>query len=368
MKIAIQCSDLDAERIDGTRVYIWEVLNRLGGIAPDDRFFLYHRADFNPALTPKNFPNYEERRLSGMCCWTQTRLAFELLKARPDRLWMPVQGMPLLRPGGMETIVTIHDLAFRKFPQHFPKDDLRRLLFLSDVAIRRSDRIIAVSQSTKRDILHYFPNISEKKVSVVYHGYESKYPISNIKYQKKNTSTPYLLYVGAIQPRKNLETLVSAFETIKRDSRFGDLRLVIAGERAWLWEGTIARIEASSFRSAIDLKGRVTFAERENLYAGASAFVFPSLYEGFGLPILEAFAHTVPVVCAKNSSLPEVGGDGALYFEATSSEDLARVLARVLEDESLRSVCVQKGLEQLAKFSWEKCARETLLCIQNENK
>lgn len=421
MQVAIQCSDLDARRIDGTRVYIWEVLNRLGGIAVDDRFFLYHRGEFNSALAPKNFPNYEERKVTFPVYWTQTRLAWELFRTHPDRLWMPVQGMPILRPKGMETIVTIHDLAFRKFPQHFPKDDLRRLLFLSDMAIRKSDRIIAVSESTKKDILEYYPDIAEDKVTVVYHGYEkvtsyqlpgdqgqgtgqvtgekqkvmqneklkmknedfvstSNFNLLNSNFQSDASNfqipyfylTPhssrlnsrYLLYVGAIQPRKNLETLISAFEMLKKDSRYGDLKLVLAGERAWMWESTISAVETSPCREDIVLTGAVTFAEREELYRGSSAFVFPSLYEGFGLPVLEAFAHNVPVVCADNSSLPEVGGEGAVYFSAESVEDLSEKLRRVLDDETLRAECVRKGQEQLKKFSWDKCARETMEVIR----
>lgn len=379
MRIAMQVADLDGKRIDGTRVYILELLNRFGVLAPDEDFFLYHREEFNPELTPKKFPNYRVQSVSFPVFWTQTRFAFELFRSHPNRLWMPMQAIPFIRPSGMETIVTIHDLAFRKFPEHFPPDDLRRLTFLTNQAIKRSDRIIAVSKSTKRDILEYYPKISEEKIRVVYHGYSSQATSDNkrqgvsgeqqVKDEKGDTKykiqdTRYLLYVGAIQPRKNLEVLVHGFEELKKDSRFEDVKLVLVGEKAWLWEGVIHAVEKSEYRKDIIVTGSVSFEERTMLYRNASVFVFPSLYEGFGLPVLEAFAQDIPVVCAKNSSLFEVGGEGAIYFEARSLWDLVEKLCRVLENETIRKECVEKGRQQLKKFSWDKCARETLEVIR----
>lgn len=371
MQIAIQAADLDGKRIDGTRVYILELLNRFGKIAPQDKFSVYHRGTFNPLLEPKDFSNYGTQSIPFPFFWTQTRFAFELWSNRPDRLWMPMQAIPLVRPRGMETIVTIHDLAFRKFPEHFPKGDFRRLKFLTDQAIRKSDRIIAVSESTKRDILFYYPDISERKIRVVYHGYEQKITdnkrqeviqISNPRFQNSR----YLLYVGAIQPRKNLEMLVHAFEELKKDSRYRDLKLVLAGERAWLWEGVLRTVEASPWREDIRVTGTITFEEREELYRNASIFVFPSLYEGFGLPVLEAFEAGVPVVCANNSSLPEVGGEGAIYFDALSVEDLVYQMQRILDKKELREEYIKKGRSQLQKFSWDKCARETIEWIRGD--
>lgn len=377
MNIAIQVADLDGKRIDGTRVYILELLNRFGEVDRQDHFFPYHRGMFNPLLTPKMFSNYTVQSIHFPIFWTQTRFALELFRVRPDRLWMPMQAIPLVRPRGMETIVTIHDLAFRKFPTHFPKGDLRRLIFFTDQAVRKSDRIIAISESTKRDILEYYPDIQEDKVRVVYHGYGERHyhsqsetqntPFQFDKISSLTSQDPrYILYVGAIHPRKNLEVLVHAFEKLKRNSRYEDLKLVLAGEKAWLWDGVLRTIEISPYRKDITITGTISFAEREDFYRNASVFVFPSLYEGFGLPILESFARNIPVVCANNSSLSEVGGEGAVYFDAVSSEDLVEKLQRVLEDETFRSHCTAKGHLQLQKFSWDKCARETLEVIRGE--
>ncbi len=378
MQIAIQAADLDGKRIDGTRVYILELLNRFGKVAPQDMFSIYHRGTFNPLLEPKDFSKYRVRSIPFPFFWTQTRFALELWKTRPDRLWMPMQAIPLSRPQKMETIVTIHDLAFRKFPEHFPKGDLRRLTMLTDQAIKKSDRIIAVSESTKRDVLLYYPDISEQKIRVVYHGYEkqimsnegreggNREQMTSKKIALDIPNTRYILYVGAIQPRKNLEMLIHAFERLKKDSRSSDLKLMLVGEKAWLWENVIKTAGSSEYFKDIVLPGLVSFGEREMLYKHASVFVFPSLYEGFGLPVLEAFAQDVPVICANNSSLPEVGGEGAVYFDANSLGDLTEKLQQVLGDKELQEKCREKGRSQLKKFSWDKCARETMEWIRND--
>ncbi len=183
--------------------------------------------------------------------------------------------------------------------------------------------------------------------------------LTNYKLQITN----YLLYVGAIQPRKNLEVLIEAFEIHKSSIRC-DLKLVLAGGKAWMWEETIERIEKSPFKNDIILTGKVNFEDLAVLYKNAGIFIFPSLYEGFGIPILEAFASGIPVICARNSSLPEVGGEAAEYFENSDAEDLRRKIKKVLENKELQNSMIARGKEQVKKFSWEKCARETLEWIK----
>lgn len=372
MRIAVQAADLDSRRIDGTRVYIWQLLKRFGKIAPEDRFSLYHKSDFNPELRPENYENYTVREIHASFLWTQTRFAAALWKDVPNRLWMPMHAMPILKPPGLETTVTIHDLAFKKFPDHFPSKDVWHLNFLTKQAVERSDRIIAISESTKRDILEYYPRVAESKIRVIHHGFDASLSEQSTKDLNDTVFTSYglrvtgyILYVGAIQPRKNIEALVEAFEKLKKRQKYRDLKLVLAGEKAWLWQKTMQKIEDSEFRRDIVVTGTIPFEDLRALYAGASMFVFPSLYEGFGLPVLEAFASGVPVICANNSSLPEVGGDAALYFDAMNPDELMQRMQSFLSDESLRAEYVGKGKKQLKKFSWDKCAKETLEWIRN---
>lgn len=356
---------MDAQRIDGTRVYILNLLKNFGKLDMAGNFLIYHKDNFNPELTPSEFSNYQIKKIPFPFFWTQVRFALEIWKDCPEVLWMPMQTLPFFRRRNLKTVITIHDLAFKYFPDHFPKGDFRRLSFFSGYAIKNADKIIAVSESTKRDILKFYPKTKEEKIKVIYHGF-SKEVFSGKKIteetegllNKYNIKKDYLLYVGAIQPRKNVRTLIAAFEKNRQVNN--NLQLVLAGEKAWLSADTIKRAEASVFKEDIKIVERPGFDDLGKLMSGASIFVFPSLYEGFGLPILEAFAAKVPVIAADNSSLPEVGGEGALYFDAQNPDELADKIWEILNDDTLKHSLIEKGTEQLKKFSWEKCAQETL--------
>jgi len=366
MRIAIHAADLDHSRIDGPRVYILNVIKNFGAIDQEDSFLIYHRNEFNPYLAPPSFSNYFVKKVSAPFLWTQTRFASELFRDRPDVLWMPIQNMPIFRRKNMKTVVTIHDLAFKIFPQHFTKKDLFKLNRLADLAIKNADKIIAISESTKKDIIKFYPRIDKEKIFVVYNGFDSElfnkkfsdedFEKISISYNLKAKS--YLLYVGAIQPRKNLGVLIEAFEKIKNANN--DLKLVLAGAPAWKSESTFEKIAKSPFKNDIIVTGRLPFEDVSVLYKNSLISIYPSLYEGFGIPILEAMASGVPVVSANNSSLPEVGGDAALYFETENSDDLARCIKKIISDDNLRNELIQKGIERAKNFSWEKCARETL--------
>jgi glycosyltransferase involved in cell wall biosynthesis len=370
MKIAVQSADLDASRIDGTRVYLWQLLRRFGSLALDDEFILYHRKQFNAQLTPPDFSNYHIRTIPQEWFWTQTKLLFSLRKDNPDVLWMPVQSIPVFRSKKIRTVVTIHDLAFRYFPESFPMKDRIKLNILASLAIKNADALIAVSEHTKKDILYFYPDIDPRKITVVHHGYDGEM-------FKKNESEKsdlldslgierkkYILYVGALQPRKNLTQLIRAFEILKKHPRFSEIKLVFSGERAWLWHDIERAVKKSAYTNDIILPGKLPFASIVSLYKNAGVFAYPSFYEGFGLPILEGFASGIPVVCANNSSLPEVGGDAVLYFDTKSDEDLTEKLIIALEDVEIRKQCILRGRERLKEFSWEKCAQETLSVLR----
>ena len=367
MKIAIQAADLDNKRIDGTRVYLLNVLKNLGKLSLDDEFFIYHRKEFNPQLTPPSFPNYEIKMLGEARLWTQIKFAFSIWRDKPDVLWMPMHNIPLVRRKNLKTIATIHDLAFKNFPETFPQKDLSQLNLLTDWAVKKSDKIIAVSQSTKKDILKFYPKIKEEKIKVIYHGFDSELFENSYSQELKGSvlekynlkDKNYLLYVGAIQPRKNLIALIKAFEIFKKKNP-SDLKLVLAGGKAWQWEDTIKAVERSFHKDDIILTGSVPFAELPILYNCAGIFIYPTLYEGFGITTLEAFASGVPVIVANNSSLPEVAGEAAQYFDANKPEELAEKISKVLDDKNLQEEMIAKGKKQLQKFSWEKCTRETL--------
>jgi glycosyltransferase involved in cell wall biosynthesis len=366
MKLAIQASDLDHARIDGTRVYVAELLKRFGTLSPETEFGLYHKGEFNPLLAPPKLANYREVSVPFPYAWMQTRFAWEMFQNKPDRLFLPIQAAPVLLPKTIEVTATIHDLAFRRFPETFPASHLWKLNFMLETAVRQAERLIAVSESTKRDLLEFFPSLDEEKIHVIHHGFDAEFFGVRLTVTEQSgvlsrwglESGSYALYVGALQPRKNLVRLIEAFGRAKKN--FPEMRLVLAGEPAWLSQGILEAREASLYKNDIILTGRVSFNDLRALYQGARLLAFPSLYEGFGLPILEAFASGVPVLTADNSSLREVAGPGAVYADASSSADIGEKLAVLWSDETLRQSCIDQSLIELRRFSWDKTAQETL--------
>ncbi len=320
VKIAIQAADLDHDRIDGTRVYILNCLKYFGELDPASEFLIYHKKEFNPELAPPNFSNYKIKKIYAPLFWTQTRFAWEIRKDKPDILWMPMHNAPLLCPKKIKTIVTIHDLAFKYFPEHFPKKDLLKINLLTRLAIRNADGIIAISESSKKDILKFYPGTRAEKIKVIYHGfdsevYEQERDLAKEKEIKERLGIrgDYLLYIGAIQPRKNLEVFIEAFNLIRTRQK-SNLSLVFVGEKAWLSKNTLKKATFSPFSQDIKMPGRVKFCDLGHLCRGARIFVFPSLYEGFGIPPLEAMAAKVPVILANNSSPPGSGRRALRYI------------------------------------------------------
>ncbi|MCX6761333.1 MAG: glycosyltransferase family 1 protein [Candidatus Moranbacteria bacterium] len=371
MKIAIQVADLDASRIDGTRVYIHNMLKFFGKLDPASEFFLYHKNKFNPELVPPDFPNYKIKQKNFPLFWTQLWLCGQLRRDKPDVLWMPMHNIPILHGPKMKTVVTAHDLAYKYFPEYFPKKDLFKLNLLGKWAFTKADKIIAISESTKKDILKFYPSVPESLIRVIYHGFDAEvfsvardFSIEQEVKNRMDIAGDYILYAGAIQPRKNLGVLVDAFNLFKTKTK-SEIKLVIAGEKAWLSNGVFDQIKKSPFQKDIITPGRLTFSDMGHLVRGANVYVYPSLYEGFGIPVLEILASRVPLICALNSSLGEAGGDAPLYFQEKNPADLAEKIELVLNDENLRTEMIKKGLLQIKKFSWEKCARETLEYIKS---
>lgn len=367
MQIAVQASDLDHARIDGTRVYVLELLKRFGTIDAVNQFLLYHKQEqFNPLLTPPSFPNYTVKSLQFPKAWMQTRFAWEMFQHTPGKLFLPIQAAPVFLPKNIEVTATIHDLAWKRYPETFPSRDRWKLDFMLETVLKRAHKLIAVSESTKRDLLEFFPHVPESCIRVIHHGFDDQFfgthlsesELSSSLMRLKLRASSYFLYVGALQPRKNLIRLIQAFELMKKECP--EAKLVLAGEAAWLADNIVEVSEKSQYRDDILLTGRVPFETLRALYQGARVFIFPSLYEGFGIPLIEAFASGVPVITADNSSLREVAGDGALYCEALAVEDIAQKMNELWSDETLRENLIQRGNERLPYFSWDRCARTTL--------
>lgn len=352
MKIGFDASDLCTGRADGTTRFTGEVLKRLPGLLPHDEVHVFAPCDKEMPGTiwhSSPFPKF----------WTQLRLPLSLFSVRPHALFMPIQQLPIIRPPRMRTVSVVHDLAFHMYPDQFTyKDWLLLHAFTAQVA-HEADEIIAVSQSTADDIAKYYGRT--KNVHVVHHGVDhNRFHTKNIEanwnvLQKQfpQLKKPYLLFVGQIQPRKNLVRLVAAFEEVK--SKHPELQLVIASGHGWLQEKTLERIQASRFADNIHMLGRVSDELLPALYQHAAVFVLVSMYEGFGLPALEALACGAPVVASNTSSLPEVVGDVGVLVNPSHVPSIRDGIMKALQDpQTFRKA----GPIQASKFTWDNTTQK----------
>ncbi len=250
-------------------------------------------------------------------------------------------------------VITVHDLTYKRFPHLLQKETLENLEREMLREIARADAVVCVSEATRSDLLAFY-EVDPRKVFAILSGPPPSRPAAD---SRLDLPPRYLLFVSTIEPRKNLDVLIDAFERAKEGGYGGDL--VIAGKIGWKSEGTVRRIAESRWSGAIRRLDYVDRAQLPWLYRGAEAFVLPSIYEGFGFPILEAMAEGAPVIAADNSSLPEVGGDAALYFPTGDAAALAAAIGRITADGGLRDALRGRAAANLARFSWERTAHET---------
>ena len=271
-----------------------------------------------------------------------------------EHLLLPLRDVP--------TVLTVHDLIFRHLPTHHKPLNRWYLNLTMPLYCRRATHVIVVSDCTRRDLMVAY-GVPAEKITVVHEAAAPCFgpqPPAVVEAARTRYDLPkrYLFFVGTIEPRKNLARLLTAFEPLYAGGLTDGL--VIVGRRGWLYDDFFARLEASSAREAVFLPGYVPDEDLPVLYTGAQALVLPSLYEGFGLPVLEAMACGTPVACSKVSSIPEIGGDAVLYFDPTDVEAMTGVIGRVLRDGVLREEMQARGLARAARFSWERTAQETL--------
>jgi glycosyltransferase involved in cell wall biosynthesis len=268
--------------------------------------------------------------------------------------------LPPLR--GIPTVLTVHDMIFKLFPEYQKRLNHWYLNLSMPLYCRRADAIITVSEFSKRDIVTNY-GLDRRKVTVIYEAASAEFapacPIA-VDGVRSRYGLPdeYLIHVGTIEPRKNLTRLVEALE-ILRDQGL-TIPLVVVGGKGWLYDGFFRRLEQLKIRDSVLFPGYVPSADLPALYSAATMAVMPSVYEGFGLPVLEAMACGTPVVCSTAASLPEFGGDAAGYFDPYSVETIADVIGSIWHDSEIRLEMRREGLAQASRFSWEAAATQTL--------
>ncbi|MCU0552209.1 MAG: glycosyltransferase family 4 protein, partial [Leptolyngbya sp. Prado105] len=251
-------------------------------------------------------------------------------------------------------VITIYDLTFIKHPE-FTNSTVGAYTNRLKKCLRWTDLILTISHSSKQDIVEYL-NVDPDRVWVTHLAsrYQVDQPLPDRFFSK-----PYVLFVSTIEPRKNIRSLISAFEYLKQNYKI-EHELVLIGQKGWLYEPIFAQIERSPYRSDIKHLDYLPDDQVMQFYRNAEVFVYPSHYEGFGMPVLEAMTLGAPVVTTNISSLPEIAGEAALFVEPNAIEDLAETILNVIHDRTLRENLIQKGKEQAKLYSWEKTAEETL--------
>ncbi len=351
-------------RSAGISWYIQNLIRHLPGADPGFRYtvFLGERGYGGTAGLELAFSRLPTHRPAVRFVWEQAVQPWVVQQMGVDLLHSPALVGPML--GGRPFVVTVHDLSYRHYPEAFRAANRGYLTLFGQHSVRRARRVIAVSQSTKDDLVKHY-GLPAAKVDVVYHGVDQAFrplPPADVAAFRARQGLPqrFLLFVGTLEPRKNVVRLVEAYARLPQTSP----PLVLVGGKGWLYEEVFRLVNALGLASRVHFAGYVPAEDLPYWYNAAEVFVYPSLYEGFGLPPLEAMACGLPVISSTASSLPEVVGDAGLLVDPLDVDGLGAAIGRLLPDTELKERMRAAGLERVQRFTWEQTARQTVDCYR----
>lgn len=369
MKIGIDASRYKHAEATGVEWYSWHIINGLVKeilAKKKDELVLYSREKLT--LECLNDVRVENKVLPGRRLWTLKSLSREMTKHPPDVLFVPSHTLPLNLP--KKSVVTIHDVAFKHLPKVYSFSQYHYLNWSTKFAVKKATRIIVPSEATKCDLVKFF-KCNPEKIVVIPHGFSQPKAVNEeevlrespiFKYFGITKNSPYILFIGRLESKKNLVRLVEAFAEFSK--KYPKYRLILAGKRGVGFEQIIKTVNKLELAHKVVMPGYITEEEKAVLYEYAKVFAFPSLYEGFGLPILEAFHYQKPVLCSNVSAMPEVAGEAVHYVDPLKAEEIFEGLKKLVEDEKYAAYLVVKGNERLKLFSWEKSCKKTLWTIK----
>lgn len=362
MIIGIDASRANKTQRTGTEWYSYFVIEELKKLRGDImcQFILYSREPLRGDLA-KLPPNFESRVLAWppKFLWTQIRLSWEMLIHPPDVLFVPAHTLPIL--GRAKRVVTIHDVGFRVYPELYSWIDILYHRFSVWFASRFAAKIICVSEFTKSELIKYY-NTDPKKISAIPLGISLPLTPGRGASEASDSEKSQLFYIGRLEKKKNILGMLKALKIAQR--MFSNFRLVLAGSPGHGFGEIKNYIAANRLDDSVTIKGYITEEEKSRLYRDSLAFVFPTFYEGFGLPILEAQAYGCPVITSKLGATAEVAGNSALLVDPNNPEDTAQAIL-ALRDADFRRGVIEKGVANCKKYSWENTAVETLEILEN---
>ncbi len=361
MTIGIDASRAFLKNRTGIEEYSYQIIRHLRNeIHLDTEVILYVRKNLvweNGRWKVKNqkvdfeLPkNWKVKGLWAPRFWTQIRLSFEMLFHPVDSLFIPAHTVPVIHP--KHTVVTIHGLEYEFSPESYSWYERFYMRFSIRNSVRWAGQVIAVSENTKRDLMRLY-QVPQEKISVIYEGFQKSEVTPDSSGQ--NNQAPYFLFIGRVEERKNVVRIIEAFGIFKQKTGLSH-KLVLAGKPGYGYERIKYQVSSIKYREDVVELGYVDEKTKWELLKKAESLLFPSLYEGFGLPILEAQAVGTPVITSNTSSLPEIAGKGALLVDPLDSRALAQAMERVVADKEFRAGIIDKATQNVGRFSWCQCA------------
>jgi len=352
MQIGIHIGAAFSEKRTGVEEYAYQLIKHLTKLesARNHQFILYKDPKINKDPDFALPENFKIKELKFPIFWTQLRLSYEISKNKPDVLFVPGNFTPLLKP--KKTVVTIHGLEFKYFPKFYSFKNRMYLSLSTKRSVKNSDKIIAVSENTKKDIIKFYKT-EENKISVIYHGVNESLKPEGTNERK------YILYIGRLEDKKNVNGVIKAFEGFKK-RYMTPHKLVLLGGKGHGYAKIMKLIEKSEYNYDIITTGYVSEEEKKKYLKDSEMLLSPSFYEGFGMPILEAQAMGVPTIVSNNSSMLEVAGRGTLITNPDNPDYITDKMYYIIKEETLRNDLIKNGFSNVEAFSWNKCAEATL--------
>lgn len=362
MRIAVNSIFLQKNNLEGYGYFVQEIFRRLAKQFPQHEFiFIFDREYDEQFIFSSNIKPIvvapKARHAFSFKYWYDVKLPMALRSIKPDVLIQPYGFCSLTT--NIPQVLVVHDLAFKHYPQFIAKHHLYYYRAYTKKFLNKATAIATVSEFSKSDIVQQY-KIDPEKINVVYSAAKNIFKPIDISLQQKtkekySDGREYFLFVGGIHPRKNLMNLLRAFSLFKKWQR-SNMKLLVAGRMAWQYDDIVEKLKTYKYRDDVVLLNYLPEDELANITASAYAMLFPSLFEGFGVPVIEAMQCAVPVITSNTSSLPEIGGSAALYADPTDADAIAKQMLQLYKDESLRNKLIEEGKVQAAKFSWDKTA------------
>lgn len=378
MVIGIDASRAFLKRRTGIEEYSYQVIKHLRQELASEQVVLYIRSDQEVDF---ELPEpWRVKKLWAPRFWTQIRLSWEMFFSSPDVLFVPAHTVPIIHP--KRTIVTVHGLEYEFCPQAYSFWGRFYMRFSIRFSCHVASTVLCVSENTKRDVANLY-GVSPQKMQVIYEGCslsdevtrnqklvtrgiqkaeENNTPVTNYKLP---VTAPYLLFIGRLEERKNIVRIIEAFEILKEKYHIPHA-LVLVGKPGFGYEATRNKLQETRYTGEIVELGYVNEEEKWELLQNADVFLFPTLYEGFGIPVLEAQSVGVPVVTSRISSLPEVGGAGAVYCDPLKTESIVEAIYTLVSNTGLRGDILEKAAQNIKRFSWAECAREIACVLRSD--